>query len=170
MNNLYKELIIEINNQFESKVIEYGRSYEGYRTVTLIDKMIAKVKAIKSIQDGNEGLDPINELLVSLINYAYMSYLVNDIRLVKLDYTSYLNECYNLFLIKDKSYNSAWLNQSVESHIDEIHVKLLRLHHILKLNRVINDNSLNNELHDIINYSFFYLLKLTQNGHISQCE
>lgn len=160
---------------FQKKTHDYGTSWRVLRPKSLTDQIFIKAQRIQTLEEKqtrmvNEGIE---DEFVGIINYAVMGLiqmeLTNDKRtdIPEVEALSYydkhITEIKKLMLAKNHDYGEAWRDMRVSSFTDLILMKLLRI-------KQIEDNEGKTKIsegidagyHDIVNYSIFALIKLSE--------
>jgi hypothetical protein len=160
---------------FEKKTRDYGTSWRIMRLPSLTDQIFIKANRIRSIQESGENRvgDDVREEFVAMVNYAVMALiqqeLANDNELelplekaLKM-YDRHLNNTLELMLDKNHDYGEAWRQMRVSSMVDLILMKLRRIKQIEDNNgKTIVSEGVEGGYMDIINYSLFCLVRLTE--------
>lgn len=160
---------------FEKKTRDYGTSWRIMRLPSLTDQIFIKANRIRSLQESGENRvgDDVRGEFVAMVNYALMALmqqeLQHDTRLeLPLDealecYDRHITRVLDLMMDKNHDYGEAWREMRVESMVDLVLVKLLRI-------KQIEDNGgmtlvsegVEGGYMDIINYSLFCLVRLSE--------
>lgn len=163
---------------FENKTRDYGTSWRVMRLPSLTDQIFIKANRIRSIQESGENRvgDDIRDEFVAMVNYAVMALIQqelpvdvrgNDLPLeetMKL-YDRHLNRTLDLMMDKNHDYGEAWRQMRVSSMVDLILMKLRRIKQIEDNNgKTIASEGVEGGYMDIINYSLFCLVRLTENN------
>ena len=176
--NAYIGYTVHCKKEFLEKNKEYGQSWLVYRPKSLLTRIWNKAIRVRSIQDRKGQLvpDSIQSEFDAMYNYSIIA-LINTDRIVSdsLDamspleinpidsletlYNQAYQKTFDLFKRKDHDYNGAWATMAISTLVDEILVKLMRAHQILKIiNNVSVDESkikLSEIFMDVANYSIF---------------
>jgi hypothetical protein len=158
---------------FEKKTRDYGTSWRVLRLPSLTDQIFIKANRIRSIQESGENKvgDDARGEFVAMVNYAVMALVQQQLqgsdaplelpfdRTMEL-YDKELKATLDLMMDKNHDYGEAWRQMRVESMVDLILMKLLRI-------KQIEDNDGRTEVsegpeggyRDIINYSLFCLVR-----------
>ena len=159
---------------FEKKLHDYGASWRILRPSSLTDQLFIKAKRIRSLEIKKESLvgDGIRPEFVALINYGIVGLIqlekgfadtvdiTNDEAMAL--YDRHANEA-QLMLKKNHDYDEAWRSMRVSSYTDFILTKIERVKEIENLggNTLVSEGIGSNYM-DIINYSVFGVIKLTE--------
>ena len=145
------------------------------RPSSLTDQLFIKAKRIRSLEIKKESLvgDGIRPEFVALINYGIVGLIqlekgfadtvdiTNDEAMAL--YDRHANEALQLMLKKNHDYDEAWRSMRVSSYTDFILTKIERVKEIENLggNTLVSEGIGSNYM-DIINYSVFGVIKLTE--------
>ena len=175
---------------FEKKTRDYGTSWRVLRLPSLTDQIYIKASRIRSIQESGENRvgDDVRDEFVAMVNYAVMALMQQELesgewraesgerrvesgaarlelpleRAMEL-YDKYLNGTLELMMAKNHDYGEAWRQMRVESMVDLILMKLLRIKQIEDNGgRTLVSEGVEGGYRDIINYSLFCLVRLTE--------
>ena len=169
--------VLECRTLFEKKTRDYGTSWRILRMPSLTDQIFIKANRIRSIQESGENRvgDDIRDEFVAMVNYAVMALiqkvLTDNSELdLPLDtamqlYDKNLRDTLDLMLNKNHDYGEAWRQMRISSMVDLILMKLRRIKQIEDNNgNTIVSEGVEGSYMDIINYSLFCLVRLTENN------
>lgn len=170
----YKDIISSCKEIFLKKYKDYGSAWRILRLPSITDQIFIKAQRIRTIQEKNlmkvdEGIE--NEF-IGIINYSMIAIIQlnfkDDERIeipfeeLNLLYDSSSNETIKLLENKNHDYNEAWRDMRVSSMLDIILMKLYRTKQIENNNgKTIISEGVKANYQDIINYSVFCLIKMT---------
>ncbi len=170
----YKNIISSCKEIFLKKYKDYGSAWRILRLPSITDQIFIKAQRIRTIQEKNlmkvdEGIE--NEF-IGIINYSMIAIIqLNfqdderiEIPFEELDslYDSSSNETIKLLENKNHDYDEAWRDMRVSSMLDIILMKLYRTKQIENNNgKTIISEGVKANYQDIINYSVFCLIKIT---------
>jgi len=170
----YKNIISSCKEIFLKKYKDYGSAWRILRLPSITDQIFIKAQRIRTIQEKNlmkvdEGIE--NEF-IGIINYSMIAIIqLNfqdderiEIPFKELDslYDSSSNETIELLENKNHDYDEAWRDMRVSSMLDIILMKLYRTKQIENNNgKTIISEGVKANYQDIINYSVFCLIKIT---------
>ena len=173
-NDQYQKIISKSRLLFEKKMKDYGSAWRILRLPSITDQIFIKAQRIRTIQEKNlmkveEGIE--NEF-IGIINYSMIAIIqLNfqdderiEIPFKELDslYDSSSNETIKLLENKNHDYDEAWRDMRVSSMLDIILMKLYRTKQIENNNgKTIISEGVKANYQDIINYSVFCLIKIT---------
>ena len=170
----YKNIISSCKEIFLKKYKDYGSAWRILRLPSITDQIFIKAQRIRTIQEKNlmkvdEGIE--NEF-IGIINYSMIAIIqLNfkdderiEIPFEELDllYDTSSNETIKLLENKNHDYDEAWRDMRVSSMLDIILMKLYRTKQIENNNgKTIISEGVKANYQDIINYSVFCLIKMT---------
>ena len=170
----YKNIISSCKEIFLKKYKDYGSAWRILRLPSITAQIFIKAQRIRTIQEKNlmkvdEGIE--NEF-IGIINYSMIAIIqLNfqdderiEIPFEELDslYDSSSNETIKLLENKNHDYDEAWRDMRVSSMLDIILMKLYRTKQIENNNgKTIISEGVKANYQDIINYSVFCLIKIT---------
>tara|TARA_B100001029_G_scaffold1898_1_gene1374 strand:+ start:456 stop:998 length:543 start_codon:yes stop_codon:yes gene_type:complete len=170
----YKDIISSCKEIFLKKYKDYGSAWRILRLPSITDQIFIKAQRIRTIQEKNlmkvdEGIE--NEF-IGIINYSMIAIIqLNfkdderiEIPFEELDllYDTSSNETIKLLENKNHDYDEAWRDMRVSSMLDIILMKLYRTKQIENNNgKTIISEGVKANYQDIINYSVFCLIKMT---------
>lgn len=171
----YQEIVDRCKSIFIKKHCDYGASWYIFRLPSLTDQISIKANRIRSIQEKNIQMvtDSISDELIGIVNYCIMALIKHDF-LSKISNYPSLDEVSGMYdkvievntaLLKSKNhdYDEAWRTMRLESIIDIILVKLLRIKHIEdNLGKISISEGVDSNYRDIINYAIFCLIKIKE--------
>lgn len=162
---------------FLKKMQDYGTAWRILRTPSLTDQIYIKANRIRSIEE--KGVQKVKEGIIpeftGIVNYSVMALIqlelgtaedpeLNSGRVKEL-YNKYLLEAKSLMEDKNHDYGEAWRNMRLSSLTDIILMKLLRIKQIEDhQGQTYVSEGVDANYFDIINYSVFALIKLTESS------
>lgn len=161
---------------FEKKTRDYGTSWRILRLPSLTDQIYIKASRIRSVQESGENKvgDDVRDEFVAMVNYAVMALVQKQLegsnepldlpleRTMEL-YDKHLNRTIELMMAKNHDYGEAWRQMRVESMVDLILMKLLRIKQIEDNHgKTLVSEGVEGGYMDIVNYSLFCLCRLTE--------
>lgn len=169
----YDRAAAECRDIFVRKMRDYGASWRILRPLSITDQLFIKANRIRSLEEKGESRvgEGIRPEYVGLVNYSIMGLIqletgaANDPDMSTDDaqrlYEKHLAESKALMEKKNHDYGEAWRDMRLSSLTDLILVKIHRI-------RQIEDNEGRTEvsegieanLHDMVNYAIFALIKL----------
>lgn len=164
---------------FEKKTRDYGTSWRVLRLPSLTDQIFIKANRIRSIQESGENRvgDDVRVEFIAMVNYAVMALILNEELRIKneeladapLDnvmglYDEQTKRVLDLMMDKNHDYGEAWRQMRISSMVDLILMKLLRIKQIEdNEGKTLVSEGVEGGYMDIINYSLFCLVRLTEN-------
>ncbi|HEY5393414.1 MAG TPA: DUF1599 domain-containing protein, partial [Hanamia sp.] len=144
----YDEAVKKSRNIFLEKTRDYGTSWRVYRTISVADQIYIKAKRIRNIQEkGNQKID--DDILAEfrgILNYAVIGLIQLGIDADDPEYgeeelsveetlkfyDDKIAKAKILMQNKNHDYGEAWREMSMESFVDLILAKILRIKQIIK--------------------------------------
>ncbi|MCD8296702.1 MAG: DUF1599 domain-containing protein [Prevotella sp.] len=171
----FREVMSECRELFAKKLHDYGPSWRILRPSSLTDQLFIKAKRIRSIETKGEALvdEGIRGEFIGLINYGLIGLIqlekgfvdapdiTNDEALAM--YDRHAGEALKLMLRKNHDYDEAWRLMRVSSYTDFILTKIQRVKEIEDIGgATLVSEGIDANYMDIINYSVFGVIKLTE--------
>lgn len=160
---------------FEKKTRDYGTSWRIMRLPSFTDQIFIKANRIRSIQESGENRvgDDIRGEFVAMVNYAVMALIQqqlgpDDEQELPVDkalalYDTQVTRTLDLMLNKNHDYGEAWRDMRISSMVDLILMKIRRIKQIEDNNGLtIVSEGVEGSYMDILNYSLFCLVRLTE--------
>jgi len=170
---------------FEKKTHDYGTSWRILRLPSLTDQIFIKANRIRSVQESGENRvgDGVRGEFVAMVNYAVMALIQTELEsdewkarngeapmelplaeAMKL-YDKHITRILDLMMAKNHDYGEAWRQMRIGSMVDLILMKLLRIKQIEDNDgRTLASEGVEGGYMDIVNYSLFSLVRLTEEG------
>lgn len=172
---------------FRDKNADYGPTWLLYRSESLNDEIWRKAKRIRTLEEHGEENACIREgrdvEYVGIINYCIMfliklsppegvpsgDELAEDLNVLDAVDPEVLFRAYQdnvarireLLVKKNTDYGDAWKSMSLTSMTDQVIIRAYRIRKILSHNGACGvSEGVPSQLHDIINYCVFALIKL----------
>ncbi len=173
--NQYDQAIEECREIFRRKIHDYGTSWRVLRPTSLTDQIFIKAKRIKTIEELGEQQvsDGVEDEFMGIINYGIIALIQLDLgesqEQLSVDhalelYDSKVNETRDLMLAKNHDYGEAWREMRSSSFTDMVLMKLMRLKQIEDHDgKTLISEGPESNYKDIINYSVFALIQLSEN-------
>jgi len=169
-NSQYDEVIDHCRNIFINKTKDYGTSWRVLRQISITDQLYIKALRIRTIQE--KGVQKVNEDIngefMAMVNYGIIGLIqlslpdkVEDLPLATATklYDEHAAIARKIMEDKNHDYGEAWRNMSLQSFVDLILVKLLRVRQILANDgKTIISEGIDSNFIDIINYAVFALI------------
>lgn len=173
----YDAAVHQCKDIFLKKMKDYGTAWRILRTSSLTDQIFIKANRIKSIEEkGTQRVgDDILSDYIGIINYCIIALiqeeLKNDKRMeipyeeTKVLYEKYLAQAKSLMENKNHDYGEAWRDMRISSLTDLILMKILRIKQIEdNKGQTIISEGVDANFMDMINYSVFALIKISENN------
>lgn len=170
----YRAELNKCRELFEKKTKDYGTAWRILRPSSLTDQIFIKAQRIRTIQESGENKvgEDIEGEFIGIVNYGIMALIQLEIDSEELEmssdkvmplYAEQANLTELLMQKKNHDYGEAWRDMRVSSLCDLILMKVLRV-------KQIEDNDgdtlvsegVDANYMDMINYSIFALIKLTE--------
>ena len=171
----YRQIEERCKAVFLGKHRDYGVAWHILRLSSLTDQMYIKARRIRSLEENDlrkvdEGIEPE---YVGLVNYGVMSLMKLELEEEAIkalspeelseSYDKYLKDARDLMTNKNHDYGEAWRHMRVSSLTDLILMKLLRIRQIEdNEGKTMHSEGLDANYIDIINYSIFALIRLSE--------
>lgn len=175
----YDSVLKQCRDLFIAKTRDYGTAWRILRPSSLTDQIFIKARRIRSIQEkGVQRIDEApSDAFIAMVNYGVMALIQTELGSdgpleLGVDetinrYDTAVAETRALFDAKNHDYGEAWRDLRVSSMTDLILMKILRI-------KQIEDNEGQTEVsegvkggyQDIINYSIFALIKLSEKEEV----
>ncbi len=162
---------------FVKKLQDYGPSWRILRPQSLTDQIYIKANRIRSLEVKKESLvgDGILPEFIAIVNYGIIGLIQLELGFaetadITVDqaielYDRFAAESRSTMIAKNHDYDEAWRLMRVESYTDIILQKIFRTKQIEDHNGVtIISEGVDANYQDMINYSVFAIIKLTENA------
>ncbi|MBS1612919.1 MAG: DUF1599 domain-containing protein [Bacteroidetes bacterium] len=171
----FDEQIGRCRDIFEKKTRDYGTSWRVLRPKSLTDQLFIKAQRIQTIEEADVQMveDNIESEFIGLVNYAIIGLiqmeLKEDKRIELFEdeavalFEKHAQEIKDLMMAKNHDYGEAWRDMRVSSFTDLILMKLLRIKQIEdNQGKTLISEGIDAGYRDIVNYSIFALIKLSE--------
>lgn len=171
--------VAECRTLFEKKTRDYGTSWRILRLPSLTDQIYIKANRIRSVQESGENRvgDGVRGEFVAMVNYAVMGLILieesgdKELELPIEDalrlYDKQMKRVLDLMMDKNHDYGEAWRQMRISSMVDLILMKLLRIKQIEdNEGHTLVSEGVEGGYMDIINYSLFCLVRLTEDEEL----
>ncbi len=180
-NRQYDEAVKSCRDIFIKKTRDYGTSWRVLRTISIADQLYIKARRIRTLQESSEqkvvGEDKAGEFR-AMVNYGVIGLIQLSLgasapeELVEAEagrhYDEKMAEARAVMLDKNHDYGEAWREMSQESFADLILMKILRIRQIVANDgKTLISEGIDSNFIDIINYSLFALILITEGKHTS---
>ncbi len=156
---------------FLKKTKDYGTSWRVYRPISVADQIYIKSKRIRNIQEkGTQKIDDdITGEFRGILNYAVIGLIQLDIHDDEIEelsveetlkfYDKKILSAKSLMQNKNHDYGEAWRDMSMESFVDLILAKILRIKQIIRNEgKTLMSEGIDANFYDILNYAVFALI------------
>lgn len=171
----FREALASCRDIFAKKLQDYGASWRILRASSLTDQLFIKAKRIRSLEIKKESWvgEGILPEFMALTNYGIVGLIqlekgfvdevdINAEDALKL-YDKYADDTLLLMIRKNHDYDEAWRGMRVSSYTDLILTKLQRIKEIEDSDgETLISEGIDSNYMDIINYSVFGIIKLTE--------
>lgn len=170
-----REEIAHCRSIYEKKARDYGTSWRILRLPSLTDQIFIKANRIRSIQESgiNRVGDSVRGEFMAMVNYCVMALIQQELgpdgqlelplEQAMALYDKHLGRTIELLAAKNHDYGEAWRQMRISSMTDLILAKLLRIKQIENnQGRTIASEGVEGNYMDILNYSLFCLIRLTE--------
>jgi Nucleotide modification associated domain 1 len=160
---------------FLKKTQDYGTAWRILRVSSITDQLFIKARRIRQIEEsGSQAVaDKVDDEYVGLVNYSLMALMQLDLtpdaalelppQYVADFYDKKATETRDLMILKNTDYGEVWRDMRLSSLTDLILMKLLRVKQIEdNAGKTIVSEGLDANYQDIINYSIFALIKISE--------
>lgn len=167
----YDEAVKKSRKIFLEKTRDYGTSWRVYRTISVADQIYIKAKRIRNIQEkGTQKIDDdIEGEFRGILNYAVIGLIqleIYDDEIKELPveetlkfYDDKIAKAKILMENKNHDYGEAWRDMSMESFVDLILAKILRIKQIIRNEgKTMMSEGIDANFYDILNYAAFALI------------
>ena len=173
----FDEAFAKCEKVFSLKLDDYGPSWRLMRPSSLTDQILIKANRIRTIETKgdakvDEGIFPE---FIGIVNYGIIALIqlklgfsdrkdITKEKALKL-YDSFKEEAKELMIRKNHDYDEIWRSMRVSSYTDLILTKIMRTKEIEdNLGKVAVSEGIDANYFDIINYSIFAIIQLTEQG------
>jgi len=167
----FDQVISQCKDIFLKKAKDYGASWRVLRTISVIDQINIKALRIRNLQElkTQKISDDIPSEFIGILNYAVIGLIQlklnatveEDLSFVEVEklYNEEILHAKKTMLSKNHDYGEAWRNMSMESFVDLILAKLLRMKQIIQnKGKTLISEGLDANYVDILNYAAFALI------------
>jgi hypothetical protein len=167
----FDDAVIKCREIFLKKTKDYGASWRVYRPISVADQIYIKAKRIRNIQEkGTQKIDDdITGEFRGILNYAVIGLIQLDIHDDEIEelsveetlkfYDEKILSAKVLMQNKNHDYGEAWREMSMESFVDLILAKILRIKQIIRNEgKTLMSEGIDANFYDILNYAAFALI------------
>lgn len=173
----FEEAFDKCEKVFDLKLDDYGPSWRLMRPSSLTDQILIKANRIRTLETKgdakvDEGIFPE---FIGIVNYGIIALIQlelgfsdkKDITKEKalVLYNKYKEKAKQLMIRKNHDYDEIWRSMRISSYTDLILTKIMRTKEIEdNLGKVSVSEGVDANYYDIINYSIFAIIKLSEQG------
>jgi len=174
----YDKTVSTCKQIFIGKTKDYGTSWRVLRNISIVDQIFIKAQRIRTIQQkadqrvgdniADEFRGIVNYGVIGLIQLEFHNESVEELPVEEVEklFDDKITHSKKTMMDKNHDYGEAWRDMSQESFVDLILMKLLRVKQIISNNgKTIISEGIDANFVDIINYSVFALILLTEGKH-----
>ncbi|MGF7230867.1 DUF1599 domain-containing protein [Arachidicoccus sp.] len=167
----YDEAVNLCKDIFLKKAKDYGSSWRVLRTISVIDQIYIKALRIRNLQEikTQKVSDDIPSEFKGILNYAVIGLIqlnlkntvIEDLGIDEITalYDKSIQFAKDTMLSKNHDYGEAWREMSMESFVDLILVKLLRMKQIVQNDgKTLISEGLDANYVDMLNYAAFAII------------
>lgn len=171
----FDQAIESCRNLFILKLRDYGAAWRMMRPSSVTDQILIKANRIRTLETkGNAMVDEgILPEFIGMVNYGVIGLIqlslgFSDKKDISVEkalelYDSYMGKTRQLMIAKNHDYDEAWRAMRVSSYTDLILMKLMRTKEIEDHQGLTSvSEGIDANYMDIINYSIFGIIKLTE--------
>ncbi|MDD2984292.1 MAG: DUF1599 domain-containing protein [Crocinitomicaceae bacterium] len=172
----YTKVISACREIFSKKTKDYGTAWRILRPSSLTDQLFIKAQRIRTIQETgvNQVGEGVEDEFRAIVNYCVMALIqlehgsdlpmeMEPEQAMNL-YQNYTQQAQELMERKNHDYGEAWRDMRVSSLTDLILMKILRVKQIEdNAGKTIMSEGIDANYFDMLNYSVFALIHLTDN-------
>lgn len=172
----YDQIILGCKKVFLNKNADYGTSWRVMRIGSITDQIFIKAKRIRTIEEKasmkvDEGIESefkgiINYCIIGLIQMELVESETMDLSTETLTtlYDKYSAKTKMLMEQKNHDYGEAWRDMQVSTFTDMLLMRVLRIRQLIQAeNNTTESEGIDSNLMDMINYSVFALIQLSEN-------
>lgn len=163
---------------FVKKLHDYGPSWRIMRPMSITDQIYIKAKRIRTLETTGESRvdEGILPEFIAIVNYGIIGLIqlargyADSVDMTVAEavglYDRYAAESRDLMLAKNHDYGEAWRSMRINSYTDMILTKIQRTKQIEEHGGVtLVSEGIDANYMDMINYSVFAIIKLTEDGN-----
>ena len=167
----FDTVVASCKDIFINKTKDYGTSWRVLRTISVVDQIFIKALRIRNIQELKQQkvADDIFSEFKGIVNYGVIGLIQLHLNKPSIEdlsieiagklYNEQIAFTKSTMEAKNHDYGEAWRDMSIESFVDLIIVKLLRIKQILANDgKTLIIEGIDANYVDIINYAVFALI------------
>ena len=173
----FEQVIAECRDLYVKKLHDYGAAWRIMRPASVTDQIFIKANRIRTLEVKGVSMvgEGIKPEFMGIVNYGIIALIQLELGYAEHEdisveqaielYDKYAKRTLDLMLAKNHDYDEAWRNMRITSYTDLILMKINRTKQIEDLagNTLVSEGVDANYM-DMINYSFFGLIKLSFEG------
>jgi hypothetical protein len=172
----YQMVLTQCKSIFLDKTRDYGTSWRVLRPISITDQLFIKANRIRTIQE--KGINKVGDGIASefqaIVNYGIIALIqlqlsseqpFENLPLEKAAtlYDGQVQVVRQIMEAKNHDYGEAWRDMSLESFVDLILTKILRIKQIHRNEgQTVASEGIDSNLVDITNYAIFALIQLSE--------
>ena len=173
----FKQEMKKCRDVFSKKLFDYGPSWRILRPQSVTDQILIKAKRIRSLEIKGKSLvgEGIYPEFQAIVNYGIVGLIqlkqgfVDTVDMTADEamkhYDMFAEEALQLMLKKNHDYDEAWRAMRISSYTDFILTKINRTKEIEGHDgKTLVSEGIDANYLDMINYSLFGLIKLSEQG------
>lgn len=174
-NAQFDSAIDKCKEIFVAKLKDYGASWRLLRPSSITDQIYIKSKRIRTLETVKQALvdEGILPEFVAIVNYGIMGLIqlkygyVDEVDITPVQaekiYDEFVAKIKNLMIAKNHDYGEAWRGMRVTTYTDFILTKVQRAKEIENNHgKTLVSEGIDSNYMDIINYSVFAIIKLSE--------
>lgn len=160
---------------YVKKLQDYGAAWRIMRAQSITDQIFIKANRVRSLEVKKESKvgEGILPEFIGIVNYGIIGLIQLRLGYAESEdlsfdkaveyYDQYVSETRDLMIAKNHDYDEAWRSMRVNSYTDLILMKIMRTKQIEDNNGVTQvSEGIDANYMDMINYSVFAIIKLTE--------
>ena len=177
-NEQFKQAISECREVFFKKLHDYGAAWRIMRPSSVTDQIFIKANRIRSLEVKGESWvgEGIYPEFQAIVNYGIIGLIQLELGYAETEdigtdkamelYDKYAGTALELMIKKNHDYDEAWRSMRISSYTDLILMKLNRTKQIEgNEGKTLISEGIDANYLDMINYSVFGLIKLSEAGN-----
>ena len=174
----FKQAMAECRDIFSKKLHDYGAAWRIMRPSSVTDRIFIKANRIRSLEIKGTSMvgEGIYQEFQAIVNYGIVGLIQLELGYAETEdmdanaamslYDKYAQTALELMLRKNHDYDEAWRSMRTSSYTDLILMKLNRTKQIEEHDgQTLISEGIDANYLDMINYSVFGLIKLSEAQH-----
>lgn len=174
----FKQAMAECRDIFSKKLHDYGAAWRIMRPSSVTDQIFIKANRIRSLEIKGTSMvgEGIYQEFQAIVNYGIVGLIQLELGYAETEdmnanaamslYDKYAQTALELMLRKNHDYDEAWRSMRTSSYTDLILMKLNRTKQIEEHDgQTLISEGIDANYLDMINYSVFGLIKLSEAQH-----